>query len=107
MTNIGRLGLPGFVQSLDPFGLEHVARILQLAGGCHDHLGRHGDANGIVAEFQRELTAAEKLLVLPPGVVGVRNDAGEPLGDFVNVVLVLFEELVTATCLQHTGRRRC
>jgi hypothetical protein len=68
---------------------ENVARILQLAGGCHHMVGGHRELDVVVAEFQREFARTEELLVLPAVDVVVGRHAREPLGDLEQVVLVV------------------
>ncbi len=96
ITNFGVLDCLASAKPLDPLRFEHFVWILQFAGRSDDHVGRRGDANGVVAQFQRELATPEKLFVLPALVIGVGNDARIPLGNFVDVVLVFLEELVSA-----------
>jgi hypothetical protein len=74
--------------------LSTVARILQLAGGGHDVVGRDRELDVVVAEFQREFAGAQELLVLPAVGVVVGRHAREPLGDLEQVVLVFVELLV-------------
>ncbi len=50
----------------------------------------------VVAELEGELAAAEELLVLPTGVVGIGRKAREPLRQEILIGVVLGEVLVTA-----------
>jgi len=77
-------------------GREYFVGILQDAGGGHDVVGGHGDFQAVIAQLQGELAAAQELLVLPALVVGIAGHARVPLGNFVDVVLVLGKVLVAA-----------
>ncbi len=67
-------------------------------------VGRDRQRDVVVAEFQREFAVAEVLLVLPAVDVVIGRHAREPLGDFEQVVLVLFvEALVAHAAAQHAG----
>ena len=76
---------------------------MQLAGRRDDHVFWRSDSDRVVAQVQREFTTAKKLLVLPAAVVGVSHNAGEPLGHFVNVVVVFLEVLEAASCADQLG----
>ena len=83
----------------EPFALrhgQHFVGVLEFAGRRDDVGLRHVDRDLVVAELERELAAAEELLVLPAGRVGVGAHAREPLGDEVERVPVLGEPLVEA-----------
>ena len=51
------------------------------------------DANQIVTKLQSEFSHAQVLFMLPAGRVGIGGQAREPVGEFVNVVLILAEIL--------------
>ena len=78
-------------------GREDLLGILQNAGRRHDVVTRHRDAHVVVSELERELAAAEELLVLPSHPVVVRTEAGEELGNGIQVVVLLREMLVAAS----------
>ena len=92
----------GFVRPRGPveagalLGGEHTVGVLQHPGGGHDVVGRSGDGHLEVAEGERELAAAQELLVLPALVVGVQGHARVELGDGVEVVVLVREVLVPA-----------
>ena len=58
-------------------------------------VSRYRDLDLVIAELQRELTAAEKLLVLPARIVGVGDQAGKPLGQEI-YISVVFREVILA-----------
>ena len=91
------------LQAFDPFRLQYIFRVLQFTGGRYHHIAGGGDSHYVVAEFKRELTTAEELLVLPPFVICVRNHSGKPLSDFVDVVFIIIKEFVSSTGSDHFG----
>ena len=55
------------------------------------------DADGVVTQFQCEFSRPQELLVLPTSGIGVSTKTREPLGDFVDVVSVFFEQFTSRT----------
>ena len=77
---------------------EDVTCVFQCAGCGNSVIGRYADRYVIVAELQRELTAAEKLLVVPALVVGVDDHAGKPLRNEEDIVAIGCKVFVTTPC---------
>jgi len=85
---------------LEPFALfisQHLTRILALSSGGNDVIVRSRDLNFKITELQRKFAITEELLVLPAIQIGVCRDTRIPLGNFINVVAVLFEKLKSTT----------
>ena len=71
-------------------------------------VGGHGDAHVKVTEFERELAAADKFLVVPGLVVRIGHHPGVPLShqeDVVTVLWKMFEAIaITVSCFAvHQG----
>ena len=84
-------------------GGEDLLGVLQDAGGGDDVVARDGEADEVIAELEGEFAAAEVLFVLPAHGVVVGGHAGEPLGDFVEVVFVFLEIFVAAAQGEELG----
>ncbi len=56
---------------------------------------RHRYLDFVVTEFERELSAPKKLLVVPAIVVGVGDEPRKPLSEEVNVGVVVLEVFVS------------
>ena len=76
---------------------QHVLRVLEHAGRRNDMVGRHGNADLVVAEGQGEFAPAEELLVLPAFDLVIHRHAREVLCDGIEVVVVFLEILETGT----------
>ena len=71
-------------------------------------IGRHGEADIIIAEFQRELAAANKGLVVPAFIIGIDRCAREPLRakeDAIAILVRLGEAFIARTAANHAGFR--
>src|SRR5450830_859556 len=86
----------GLAQAVALGGRQHAVGVLQFAGGGDDVVGGDGQLDVVVAEFEGEFARAQELLVLPAVDVVVGRHAGEPLGDFVDIVFVRVIETLIA-----------
>ena len=76
---------------------QHLLRVLQHPGGGDNVICGHVDFHLVVAEFQGELAAPEKLLVLPGAVIRIGGHAGIPLGQGIKIGVGFREALVAAS----------
>ena len=95
-------GIFRFLETLAPLRLENPVGILELTGGGHHMVGRNGDLDVVVTEFEGKLTAPQEGLVLPATCIGVGTNAWKPLGDFVDLP-ALFESLHVAPARACSG----
>ncbi len=84
-----RIGVLGCFQPLALRSGEHRVGVLQHPGGRHDVIVGHGHGDFVIAEFEREFTAAQKLLVVPTFVIRIGDHARKPLRDQEDVVAAL------------------
>ena len=89
--------LPALAGLLEPLALgvgQHLARVLEAAGGGHDHLAGHGDVDVEGAVLQVVLALAQVGQRVPAVDVVVDVHSGVPLRELVDGALLDVEDAV-------------
>ena len=77
-------------------GAQDGRFVLQFAGCRNDVISGNGDFHLVVTEFEREFAGAEELLMLPADIIGVGGQTRKPLGEEIDIGVVLREVIVAA-----------